>query len=73
MGGLGDGLRDLGHTADQLSVASATEAEREALQLEEPITEYCRLVRIHELHTYIVRMYICIVYIYCVYIYIHGP
>jgi hypothetical protein len=41
-------------------VASATEAEREALQLEEPITEYCRLVGILYIYAY---MYSIILYV----------
>ena len=42
--GLGDALRSLGQTADGLSVAAANQTEEEVLQLEEPISEYCRLV-----------------------------
>ncbi len=44
MGGLSESLKELGRTADVLSVTTAEEAEKEDLQFDDPITEYCRLV-----------------------------
>lgn len=43
-GGLGESLKELGKVADSLSVLSNAEAEKEGLQFEDPLTEYCRII-----------------------------
>jgi sorting nexin-1/2 len=41
---LGDALRKMGETADQLSVLSAEQAEKEMAQFEEPLQDYIKLI-----------------------------
>jgi sorting nexin-1/2 len=41
---LGAALQQVGNNADQMSVATAEQAENEAMQFEEPLQEYIRLV-----------------------------
>lgn len=41
---LGAALQQVGNNADQMSVAAAEQAENEAMQFEEPLQEYIRLV-----------------------------
>merc|ERR1719399_799018 len=43
-GGLGTALTQMGHSADRLSCLSAEEAEKEALNFEEPLNDYIRIV-----------------------------
>lgn len=43
-GSVADGCKNLGHTADKLSVFTGQYAEKSALHFDDPISEYCRII-----------------------------